>query len=55
MLDQKKEGMLADGSHLILEIIDRDNAKTRKRLKEIKENFIKEMRQKEMKADMQVH
>ena len=52
MYNEKKEGRLTDGSHIMLEVMNRDNQKSRKLLKEIKTNLIKEHRQAEMKEDL---
>eukprot|EP01043_Picozoa_sp_COSAG02_P026269 COSAG02_NODE_1508_length_12230_cov_7.647597_1_plen_1756_part_10 len=52
LYDEREQGRLTDGSHLILEVINRDTQKTRKQIKEIKEQLIKEYRQKELKQDM---
>lgn len=52
MYKEHNEGRLTDGSHLMLEIMTRDNQKSRKRLREIKQALLKDHRQSEMKNDL---
>ena len=49
---QVDAGTRDDGAQLILEVLDRDNAASRKKLKEVKDNLVRDRRKKEMKASM---
>jgi hypothetical protein len=53
LYEERRQGRLTDGSHLLLEIISRDKNTTRKKLKQIKEDIIKDHRREEMRKDMQ--
>jgi Ca2+-binding EF-hand superfamily protein len=52
LYNEREQGRLTDGSHLLLEIINRDTQKTRKSLKDIKDSLVKAHRKKEMKEDL---
>merc|ERR1711939_402208 len=52
LYNEREQGRLTDGSHLLLEIINRDTQKTRKSLKDIKDRLVKAHRKTEMKEDL---
>ena len=53
LYNEKRQGRLTDGSHLLLEIVGRDKQATRRQLQKLKEDLIKKLRREEMKKDMQ--